>query len=261
MNIGITFLGSGSSGNSLVIHSEDAGVMIDAGFSRTMLISRLSKSSICPGIIKALVLSHEHGDHTKGARLFADQFKIPTYSTRVTAQILMRKKMISDNLILFEPGSEFEVTGFKVRSFSVPHDAEETVGFVVSIGSVKIGVATDLGYLSSLCEQRLKGSSILILESNHDVAMQMNSQRHIRLKKRIIGRNGHLSNESAADALGKLITEKTTHIFLSHLSRDCNSHDLVKETALDKLAELNRKDILLEIAAQDDVRTTWIRTS
>jgi phosphoribosyl 1,2-cyclic phosphodiesterase len=260
MELGITFLGSGSSGNALVIHSPDGnGIMIDAGFSRAELISRLNTVPISPTIIKAVVLSHEHGDHTKGAKLFAEQFEIPVYATTVTARILDEKKKLPENSVLFEPGAEFEISGFLVKSFSVPHDAEETVGFVVSRNGITVGIATDLGYLTALCEQRLKGCSAIILESNHDVIMQMRSPRHIGLKRRIMGRNGHLSNDSAIEALGKIITENTQALFLVHLSEDCNDCELVKKNTVAKLAELNRMDILFGIASQTPGQTRWIK--
>jgi phosphoribosyl 1,2-cyclic phosphodiesterase len=130
---------------------------------------------------------------------------------------------------------------------------------VVSRNGITVGIATDLGYLTALCEQRLKGCSAIILESNHDVIMQMRSPRHIGLKRRIMGRNGHLSNDSAAEALGKIITDNTRYLFLVHLSEDCNDCELVKKNAAAKLAELNRTDIILRIAAPTPGQTEWVK--
>ncbi|HPN84731.1 MAG TPA: MBL fold metallo-hydrolase [Victivallales bacterium] len=258
MSLGISFLGSGSSGNSLVIHSDQIGIMFDAGFSRAEIMSRLNSLNIKPEIIKALVLSHEHLDHSKGARVFADKMGIPTYATTTTAKILLEKSQISANTVMFEPGAEFELFGFRIRSFSVPHDAQETVGFSITKDNIRIGVATDLGHMTALCEQRLKGCSVLILESNHDIKMQMNSKRDPNLIKRVLGNNGHLSNDCAAEALERIITKETSKIFLVHISRECNEYDIVEKTAREKLAQMGRQDILLEIATQEPLKTVFI---
>ncbi len=259
MEVGISILGSGSSGNSLVIHSEEGGIMFDAGFSRAEILSRLGKIGLNPRMLTALILSHEHGDHCKGARVFADSVGIQTFATASTVKILRQKELISENFVVFEPGSEFQVAGFTIRPFTVPHDAIETVGFVVSKGKLRIGLATDLGYMSTLCEQRLKGCSAIILESNHDVRMQMNSKRGQQLIRRILGKNGHLSNESAVEAFEKIVTKDTSNIFLVHLSKECNQYEIVEKTALEKLANMRRQDILVKIATQEPLQTIYLK--
>ncbi len=258
MEVGISILGSGSSGNSIVLHSGNEALMIDAGFSRAETLKRLSCLGISPSIVKALVLSHEHGDHCKGARVFADSLDMQVFATSQTAKELMRKNLLPGRISLFEAGSDFEAAGFRVRTFHVPHDAIETVGFVVSRGDVSVGIATDLGYMTALCEQRLRGCSAIILEANHDVRMQMNSDRNPNLIRRVLGRNGHLSNDSAAEALERILTERTRALILVHLSRDCNDYEIVEKTARRKLADMKREDILLEIATDAPLPTVHV---
>ena len=258
MPIGISILGSGSKGNSILIHNDNGAVMIDAGFSRKELLRRLNALKLDHIKISALILSHEHSDHSKGAKVFSESLNLPVFATSSTAKILSAKKQLPPLLTLFESGAEFNISGFNIKTFLVPHDAMETVGFIISVCGIKIAVATDLGYVTALCEQRMKGASAIILESNHDVKMQMNSDRNPMLKRRVLGRNGHLSNDSAAEALAKIVTTETKNIFLVHLSRDCNDFEIVKKTAMQKLADIGRQDILLQIATEEPLPTVYI---
>lgn len=259
MRFGITVLGSGSRGNAILLHTEEGGILVDAGFSRKELIARLASRSLDPGNVKALLISHEHGDHVNGARLFSDDYGIPTYLTAKTGQYLNELGKLGGKRVFFETGSIFEIKPFNIRPFAVPHDAVDPVGFVISAYSAKVGIATDLGHLNPLCIQRLRDCDALILECNHDVEMQRNSERSIRLKRRVLGKHGHLSNDDAMNALDLLVTEKTKFVFLVHLSSDCNKYSLVQELGIRKLADIRRQDILLTVVTQDmPSETIWI---
>ncbi|MCX6985606.1 MAG: MBL fold metallo-hydrolase, partial [Lentisphaerae bacterium] len=133
MRFGITALGSGSRGNAILLHTEEGGILVDAGFSRKELIARLAICGLNPGKIKALLISHEHGDHVNGARLFSDDYEIPTYLTAKTGQYLNDLGKLVKKRIFFETGSVFEVKPFNIRQFAVPHDAVDPVGFVISL--------------------------------------------------------------------------------------------------------------------------------
>ena len=261
-SLGITVLGSGSRGNSILLHSADEGILIDAGFSRKEIIARMLKSNVSPEIIKAILISHEHGDHISGAKLLADNFGIPTYGTSETLKHLHVYEKLGRDVRIFESGSVFNVGSFEIRPFSVPHDAADPVGFVVTCQRVKVGIATDMGHLSALCLKRLSGCDALIIESNHDVEMQKNSERAMHLKRRVLGKHGHLNNDDAMSALPLLISRNTRFLCLSHLSSECNSQELVRKLAENKLAELNRPDILLSIADQlIPLPTVWMNPS
>ena len=259
MRLGITILGSGSKGNAILLHTEEGAVLVDAGFSRKELIARIASCGLNPGMIKALLISHEHGDHVNGARLFSDDYNIPTYLTSGTGRFLEALGKLGKKRVFFETGSIFEVKPFNIRPFSVPHDAEDPVGFVISVDNVKVGIATDLGHINPLCIQRLRDCDALILECNHDVEMQSNSERSLRLKSRVLGKRGPLSNDDAMNALDSLVTEKTKYIFLVHLSSDCNNHSLVQELGNKKLTDIRRPDIHLKTVLQDKPsETIWI---
>ena len=264
MSIGITVLGSGSRGNALVIHTEDSGILIDAGFSRKEMLARFAKSDIDPSIIKALLITHEHGDHVKGARVLADHLDIPTFVNEMTLRPMRSKNHIGKNIEIFEPGTPFAIDCFNIHPFSVPHDAQEPVGFTVTVSlpekeHTKIGIVTDLGHISHLVEARLQECDALVLECNHDKKMLRDSDRSLNLKYRIAGKFGHLNNDDSISALDRILHSKTKHLVLYHLSSDCNTPDIVAKLAVAKLAELNRDDINLQIASQTDpLETLWL---
>lgn len=259
MKTGVTVLGSGSSGNALVIHTEDSAILVDAGFSRKEILSRLEKANIDPAIIKGLLITHEHGDHVKGARVLADHLDIPTYVTRKTFAHLQKRNFIGKKVSIFDSGTAFELENFSIKPFAVPHDAAEPVGFTFIVGDFKIGVVTDLGYVDNLAKTRLMECDFLILECNHDIKMVKESDRTINLKRRILGRFGHLNNEDAINALDELIHEKTKQIIFYHLSGECNREEKVANLANAKLAALKREDISFYIAKQKEpLKTLWL---
>ncbi len=251
MDFNITVLGSGSSGNSVLISRGDNGILIDAGFSRKEILSRLNQSGISPDIIKAILITHEHTDHVKGARVLADHLDIPTYTTHDTAQYLMDKNRIGKKKVIFDAGSPFNIVDFDVQPFRISHDAIDPIGFIISSKGVKVGFAMDLGHLDRLTKCRLKGCDAIVLESNHDVKLLRTSKRPIRLIRRIAGNFGHLSNDAAISSLHELLTKSSRFLFLGHLSSECNRADIVEKMAVSKLDEINRLDVMLSIMKQD----------
>ncbi len=259
MKFGISILGSGSTGNSILLDYGDEALLLDAGFSRKDMLRRMGVLGIDPGKVRALLVSHEHEDHVRGARVLADHLGIPTYVSPATYRHLESKRRTGKKVILFDNGTEFGIGSFRIRPFRVPHDAVDPVGFQIQAGNLKIGIATDLGHISSLARRNLEACDALIIESNHDVKMQRDSRRHIRLQRRILGKNGHLNNDEVLEALDKLLTERTKHLFLLHLSSDCNDAELLRTLVLSRLAEIDRADILLSVAPHNEtVPTIWL---
>ncbi len=259
MEFGISILGSGSRGNALLLHNNKSGILIDAGFSCREIMSRLDKLEIDPGIIQALLVSHEHSDHVRGCRVFSDKLNIPTYTTGPTGEFLVKKNQLGRQRVIFEPGSQFDIDIFHIEPFSVQHDAIDPVGFTVSAHNIKVGVATDLGHLNSLNRQRLLDCDALVLESNHDRQMLWDTPRPLALKRRILSRHGHLDNENALAALEILLTSRTRFLFLAHVSEEANCPDLVENLAVEKLTELGRPDILLNVLEQNrPLPTVWL---
>ena len=256
---GITVLGSGSQGNAAVIHGPEGAMLLDAGFSARELEKRMQQSGIDPASIRGVLITHSHSDHICGCRVFANRHRIAAYMTAPTLQDAGRTGSLPERKTVIAPGSAFELCGVRVEPFTLPHDAPDTIGYAFRSCDKKIGVATDLGHLNLLARQKLRGSSLLMLEANHEPAMLKASGRPIHLKRRILSRHGHLSNEDAMAALEELLTEESRLLILAHLSAECNNCELLAGLAEKTLKNMKRTDILLKIAKQESpLETLWL---
>lgn len=256
---GITILGSGSRGNAAVIHGPEGALLLDAGFSARELETRMEHSGIDPDRIEGILITHGHSDHTRGCRIFADRHRIPAYLTAPTLREGDRDHFLPEKKTVIAPGSAFDLCGMRIDPFTLPHDAVDTIGYTFRACQKKIGVATDLGHLNLLARQKLRGCSLLMLEANHEPAMLRDSARPIQLKRRILGRHGHLSNEDAMAALEELLTPDSASLVLAHLSSECNNCELLADMAEKTLANLGRSDILFTIASQESpLETFWL---
>jgi len=257
--IGITILGSGSRGNAIVVHTESQGILIDAGFSARELDRRLQQVGIDPAMLAAILVSHEHTDHVRGLRVFAGRLGLPIYANRGTAAVLRHRDARLGQFTIFAAGNPFHVQPFTIHPFSIPHDANDPVAFVIELGDQRIGVATDLGHVNHLIAHQLRQCDGLVLEANHDLTMLGNSNRPWSLKQRIMSRHGHLSNEACVQLLQTVIDARTRHVFMAHASAECNCYDLVARTVADGLLTIGRNDIDTHIAVQDTpLPTVWI---
>ncbi len=249
--IHLAALGSGSRGNAFALLRGQDAILVDAGFSRRELCGRLAAAGVAPESIRAVLLTHEHEDHVKGGRVFCDALDIPLYASSLTADRLRRQGKLPRRVVEFEPGSCFETAGFEIRPFAVPHDAVDPVGFVIRCGHCRIGMATDLGRLTPLVKTHLANCDALVLESNYDDAMLMNSDRTLHLKRRIRGRFGHLDNADAAAALPELVGDRTRLVLYVHVSGECNTYERAYEEGRTVLRELDRTDIHFQVVRQD----------
>ena len=257
--IGITVLGTGSKGNATVFQTKEHSFLLDAGFSRRELERRLSLKNIEPSSINSILVTHEHVDHVAGCRVFSDSHGIPTYGTYGTINYLQNKNKVGKQKKIFSPGSPFSLGECHITPFAVQHDAIEPVGFTIEIEAFKVGVVTDIGTLNRLAFQRLRDCDVLVLESNYDFHMQKNSRRPPDLVRRILGRHGHLDNKDAVAAFDELLTERTKHILLVHLSNECNDAKLVEDLAKNRLAKMSRDDIVLTVCKQSEpMDTIWL---
>ncbi len=256
--IRLSALGSGSRGNALILSSEEGAVIVDIGFSRREVQNRMKLLGLDPARLRAALLTHEHDDHSKGCRVFCDALDIPLCASALTANYLRKKGKLPGRVLEFEPGGEFQIAGFEIDPFAVQHDAVNPVGFVIRRGGVKIGIATDLGDVNMLAMQRLSDCDALVLESNYDAKMLRDSDRQLYLKRRILGRHGHLDNVAACAALGRLLSPRTRLLLLAHLSSECNSCELVRKLFSARLAELGRTDIEFGIIEQDRPLGTFV---
>lgn len=256
---GFTILGSGSKGNATVIHCPEGNLLLDAGFSAKELCARMEKRGVDPESIAALLITHEHEDHIRGCRVFADKFGIPVYETPDTARAMTFKKLNASNVVLINPGSRFELCGVVIEPFSVSHDVADAVAYTFRTDCRKFGYATDLGCTNLLVMTKLKDCDALVLESNYEPEYLKASDRPLQTKRRIMSRHGHLSNQDAMAALEDLLTDRTSRLVFAHLSSECNRRELVEKLAKESLETLCRTDVQIAIAMQEEpLETYWI---
>ena len=259
-HIGVTVLGSGSSGNATIVHCGGEGVLIDAGFSFREFIRRFRESGLADSVrLRAILVTHEHDDHVKGLRVCADNLELPVFTTRKCADVLRRRDSKIGHFSLIAPGGMFSVGSFSILPFSIPHDAVDPVAFVIRKDEFKIGVATDLGNGNHVVQYELQGCDTLVLESNHDLNLLAASSRPWPLKQRIMGPQGHLSNDASSQLLSKIIAQNTRNVILAHISHECNKVEIAQECAHKCLCSCNRDDVTLTIADQDTpIPTAWL---
>jgi len=164
-------LGSGSQGNALLIESGDTRVLLDCGFGLSEITSRLSRLGLDASSLDAIIVTHEHGDHSGGVAKLASRFDVAIYLTRGTLSALGAEGRSIPRRILIDPYTTFAIDGIEVRPFPVPHDAREPVQFVLSDGAFRLGVLTDIGASTAHVEATLSGCHALVLECNHDYDM------------------------------------------------------------------------------------------
>ncbi len=218
-------LGSGSSGNGLVVECGATRVMMDCGFALGATRERLARAGLTPAQISALVVTHEHEDHLGGVARFAKRYAIPVYLTRGTARWLP-EDFPAVLVRLIDSHAPFEIDAVAVEPFPVPHDASEPVQFVFSDGASRLGVLTDLGTPTSHVHDKLCGCQGLVIECNHDLDMLMGGSYPPALKHRIAGRFGHLDNATAASLVAGLERSGLRHLIAAHLSQQNNRPEL-----------------------------------
>lgn len=214
---------SGSTGNCTLLATENTRVLIDAGISAKRIRTHLLELGMDLDQLDGVCVTHEHSDHIQALPLLSRKYGVPLYGNAGTIESLAHKKKFEDlSWKVFTNGQDFEIGDFNFHPFSIPHDAYDPVSFVVSAGEYRVGFATDIGLATRLVRHELKGCHVLILETNHDRLLLEESGRPWSLKQRISGRQGHLSNEEAAELLREIAGPELQQVYLAHLSRDCN---------------------------------------
>ncbi|MAV27374.1 MAG: MBL fold metallo-hydrolase [Gammaproteobacteria bacterium] len=242
----IASLGSGSHGNGTVIDDGDTRLLIDAGFSLKEITRRLKRIDLTPADITAVLVTHEHADHSHGVGPLVRKFKLPMYMTHGTHRALSPGLLPS--LRLINPHQTFQIGKFVVEPVIVPHDAREPCQFVFHHGDDSLGVLTDLGHISSFVMDRFGACDGLLLECNHDLEMLRAGPYPGRLKRRVGGELGHLNNQQAAGLLNKADLNRLRLLVLSHLSEVNNRPDLARDAVTPALAGWQGQ---LVTAAQD----------
>jgi len=257
--LGLTILGSGSGGNSLVVHGPDSLLMLDVGFSLRETRRRMRATDVPDTDLTAILVSHEHSDHVKGLRAVANHFQAPVYCNRGTGEMVKARGMSPERLHLFSAGTAFDIGEITVQPFSIPHDAMDPMGFIFRHGDQRIGIVTDLGHVGHTVCHNLQACDILVVESNHEIALVHQSSRPWSLKQRVIGRHGHLSNADSMTLLKRVVHDRTRYVVLAHASDECNRYDLVEKHVSACLSDMERQDIQPLVARQKDpLPTIWV---
>lgn len=233
-------LGSGSAGNCAVLHTAESHVLIDAGFSARKLRQLLHDAGESLDRIDAVFLTHEHGDHAAGIDGLKKFPHIRVFANAATARAVQARLDHKIAWQLFETGSRFHFKDLEIESFHVPHDAQEPVGFTFSHGRAddlfsplrRLAWLTDLGHAPQHIRERIRDVDVLVVESNHcPRLLEADVKRPWPTKQRISGRHGHLSNDNVRELLEAVASPRWQHIYLTHVSRDCNSPEAI-ESAL-----------------------------
>ncbi|MFV0337752.1 MAG: MBL fold metallo-hydrolase [Chthoniobacterales bacterium] len=250
----IIVLGSGSSGNAILVRDSQFAILIDAGFSAKQLSQRLANTGTTWENISAVLLTHEHSDHTRGLRVLCKQREVPVYANPLTAEaIRFQQPEIKATWCYFSTGSEFQIGDYKIQSFSVSHDAADPVGFRIQHSEGSIGIATDLGFPTRLVSEYLRDVNIVFLESNYDEKLlEEDERRPWSTKQRISSRHGHLSNRSAATLAANIAHPKLSTIILGHFSKDCNCTKIAIQTFYKIFNERNLNLPRIICASQND---------
>ncbi len=244
---------SGSTGNCYYIGSSGRGLIIDAGVSCRSTVSAMMSNKINLSAIDGILITHEHLDHIKGLGPLIKHFKCPVYGTKATLDYLSKNDYIPVGSKMEVIDRTAEIGAFQVKAFITPHDCNCSVGykFTTSDNTV-ITHVTDLGYISNTVSSNLKGSHMVIIESNYDPSMLESSGYPASLKQRIMGKEGHLSNIQCAEEVLKLVKSGTSRIMLAHLSRENNRPSLARQTTTDLLKKhgfQEGKDYALYVAS------------
>ena len=250
-------LGSGSGGNSAVIECDGVRLMVDAGLSAKQLTLRLGLLGIDPASVDGILLTHEHGDHIRGLKVFLKKHPIPVFATSQTSHVVRETGIEGAAWKTFETGQTFAIRDSVIRSFAIQHDAVDPVGFVIGGASRKMGFLSDAGFVTRSMTESLRGLHGLFVEANYDDGLlEADTKRPWSIKQRISSRHGHLSNDQVASLIGDIAHADLGRVVLGHLSSDCNTPDLILGRLRDCLGKLGHGHVGLHCACQD-VPTEW----
>lgn len=252
--IKVISLYSGSTGNATVISSPVGTLLIDAGKNAKQLTMALTEAGVFPEQIGAILLTHEHNDHTSALSVFLKKRPIPVHLPRGCVPKLEKDPAIAPHLCPHSPIFQETLCGMRVTSFATPHDSLSSCGYRIEIpcddGIFTLGYATDLGYVSRDVEAALIGCDAVVLESNHDVDMLMHGPYPYDLKMRVASRRGHLSNDDAALLTARLCATGTRALMLAHLSAENNTPDTAYDACVSAIADAS---VHVSVASPDQI--------
>lgn len=224
---------SGSTGNSYFIGSKTAGILVDIGRSARQTTNILKRCGVDPLAITGILITHEHSDHINGLRVFASRHNIPVFASKGTLEALESMKILNGSFPAYTIDGTLKLGDLEINAFRTPHDCAESYGYRIQTADNKVvTVATDIGYVTPEIEENLKGSDFAVVESNHDIGMLQTGPYPYSLKRRILSDCGHLSNTACAQLLPTLFESGTKRFMLAHLSRENNTPEIARQTAI-----------------------------
>ena len=239
-------LGSGSKGNSTIVESDTACVMVDCGFGLRNACTRLERIGKSPEDLTAIIVTHEHSDHWKGIGALSAKYNIPVY---LSAGSLKAKEIQSGEALFncIDSHRDFYVGDICIKPVPVPHDAREPIQYILSNGKVQLGILTDLGHFTPHVVSSYSKCDALLLECNYDDDMLLDGPYPRFLKDRVSGMFGHLSNRQAAGLLLELDLSRLKTLVIGHISAKNNDVSLIKAA----IEPLCGEDIVLSFADQE----------
>ena len=243
---------SGSSGNCSFIKTENTQILVDCGVSSKKIEEALSSIGESVDNINAIIISHEHSDHVKGLAAICKKHNIPIYANTKTFEKI-NQNIATENKRSFNSNEKFEIGDITVEPFSIPHDAADPCGYTLFSDNKKISIATDIGHINNNIIKHIDGSEFILLEANYDPEVLKYTKYPFKLKSRIAGPTGHLSNQVAGQTINYLIKSGLKNAILGHLSKESNFPELAYQTVVDELISngTNLDNFNLSIASRD----------
>ncbi len=238
------------------IGTEKTHILVDAGMPGRNIVAGLKEIGIDGRDLKGILITHEHSDHIKSAGTLSRKFNLPIYANEGTWEAMESKigDVAPNNRRIFYNNMDFYIEDINVQPYEIPHDAADPVGFSLYYQNKKVSITTDLGHTNSNIIKTVMDSDLVILEANHDLDMLKAGPYPMYLKKRILGKKGHLSNEDSGKTLLELIKGRVTHVLLAHLSKQNNYPQLAYQTVVDILESNGVRvgqDILVDMTYRD----------
>ncbi len=222
-----TVLSSGSKANCTFVEAGGMRFLVDCGLSGKQAEQRLREAGIDPQSLQAILVTHEHADHINGVATLSRRYGLPVYANQRTMEYIKKPRARE----VFRTGQDFPLGGAEVTPFSIVHDAADPVGFVIRAEGLKLCIVTDLGRVTTLVQEHVRGANAILLESNHDQEMLQGCGYTWELKQRIASTHGHLCNEAAGQLLEEIMHPELFHVVLGHLSENSNTPVLALECA------------------------------
>ncbi len=272
----VTVLGSGSTGNAVLVATEKTRVLVDAGLSAKQLLERIAAVGEDSARLDGILITHEHSDHAGGLRVLLKSVNCPVFISEATenayystrkgvsngdSEAVKRRDVLKNRTEKIESSREFRIGDIDFEPFSVPHDAADNFGFIAKKDGVRIATLMDFGHVTTLIKEKLRRCAAIVVESNHSRDMLKTCPIYSwDLKQRILSRTGHLSNEDLSDWLTNDFDGAAREIVLAHLSQRANEPHLARlmaETALEMRPNFFKAETRITISYHKQP-TDWI---